>query len=178
MAECALRFGVESDNHRIFGRAITPEWLPNVILAVANAAASSTGLLLDAPLGINSDDDLDLRESVYATLTEAFTVNRVHRKVARRGRSGKKFNFAFSVALGDYVSLVDVVTPNSISISSRYTAFSAVEARREGGAYIAHKLPLANEDTALLAEVADVVPLSVLPAHIERDSIARARFLS
>lgn len=174
MHECAMRFGVECDDHRIFGRALNQDWLPNVIMAVANAAAAATGALLHSDLGLSDVEDSDLREQTYAILKEAFTDKRVPRRVDRRGRTGKKFKFAFGVQLGAQTALVDTVVPNPISVSSRYTAFAAVSARSLGGAFITHNVALAPEDSGLLAEVADVVPLASLAAHIEQELSARS----
>ena len=38
-----------------------------------------------------------------------------------------------------------------------------------------HNIALAPEDAGLLTEVADVVPLGALGAHVEAESAARAR---
>src|SRR5690606_31938936 len=48
MREFAALYGVDCDNHRIFGRAISADWLPNVIMAVANAAAAASNALVSA----------------------------------------------------------------------------------------------------------------------------------
>lgn len=169
MREFAALYGVDCDGRRIFGRAMTPEWLPNVLLAVANAAsAAATAVLSSASDEVQSDESEEIAEKTYGVLRQAFTENQVHRRVKRRGRTGRLYTFAFGISAGPNSSLVDTVTPNQLSVASRFTSFSAVSARSLGGAFLAHIRPMANEDSALLAEVADVVPLDALLASLER----------
>jgi len=169
MREFAALYGVDSDGRRIFGRAMTPEWLPNVLLAVANASSSAVNALVSDGLADASSDESDeLVERAYTALREAFTDKQVNRRVKRRGRTGRLYTFAFGVAIGSRTALVDTVTPNQISIASRFTSFSEVGVRSLGGAFLAHARPIPNEDAALLAEVADVVPLESLSASVQR----------
>lgn len=166
MRDFSALYGVDSDDHRIFGRALSPEWLPNVVMAVANAAAAATNALV---MSRSEQDDGEFRERTFDTLKAAFTEDNVTRRVKRRGRTGRLYSFAFSVAFHDQMALVDTVTPNPISVSTRFTSFSAVGARTLGGAFLTYSRPLANEDSALLSEVADVLPLEALVASIERE---------
>lgn len=166
LREFAALFGVDSDEHRVFGRARSPDWLPNVVMAVANASASAAGAFFASR---SEQDDKEFREKTYETLKAAFAEDNVKPRVKRRGRTGKMYSFAFSVALQDRMALVDTVVPNPISISTRFTSFSAVDARALGGAFLAYNRQLDSADFALLSEVADVVPLETLVASIERN---------
>ena len=139
------------------------------------SAAAATSQLLTRDMGASEAEDSDLRDQAYAVLREAFIDKRVTRRVDRVGRTGKRFKFAFGVYLRDHVALVDTVTPSPISVSSRFTAFSAVDARSYEGAFVTHNVSLAPEDAGLLTKVADVVPLGALVAHVEAKSAARAR---
>jgi hypothetical protein len=168
MREYASLFGVDSDDHRIFGRALTHDWLPNVIMAVANASAAAANALVMSKSDLAKQDDNEFREHAFQILREAFTDKRVPRRVKRRGRTGKMYTFAFGVTLKEKMSLVDVVAPSSISVASRFTTFSAVTPRAFGGAFLAYNRDLASEDAALLSEVADVLPLDALVASVER----------
>lgn len=168
MREYAALFGVDSDDHRIFGRALTQNWLPNVIMAVANASAAAANALVMSKADTARQDDKEFREHTYQVLRDAFTEKRVPRRVERRGRTGKMYKFAFGVTFKEKTALVDVVTPNPISVAARFTAFSAVAPRAFGGAFLAYNRPLAQGDAVLLSEVADVLPLDVLVASVER----------
>ena len=167
MRDFAALYGVDCDGHRIFGRAMTPEWLPNVLLAVANAASCAANASAGSE-NAQSDESEEIVEKAYSVLRQAFTEKQVRRRVKRRGRTGRLYTFAFGISEGPKSSLVDTVTPNQLSVASRFTSFSAVSARSLGGAFLTHTRPIANEDSALLAEVADVVPLEALLASIER----------
>lgn len=168
MRDHAALYGADSDDHRIFSRARTPDWLPNVVMSVANASAATA----NAQVISATDDrfeDREFKERTYQALRDAFHEDHVPRRIKRRGRTGKMYTFAFGVTFRDRVALVDTVTPNSISIASRFTSFSAVGGRNSGGAFLAFNRPLATEDSALLSEVADVLPLSALVSSIERN---------
>lgn len=173
MREFASMYGVDSDDHRIFGRALTPEWLPNVVMAVANASSTAVNALLSARV---EQDDREFREQTYEALRDAFTSDNVIRRIKRRGRTGRLYSFAFGVSFRDHVAIVDTVTPSPISVSARFTSFSAVGARSLGGAFLTYNKPLAGADAALLSEVADVVPLQALIASIEREQSATRSF--
>lgn len=167
MHDYAALFGAESDEHRIFARARSAEWLPSVVMSVANASAAvAAAHIMDR----HEDRSIDreLREHTYEVLRSAFSKDNVPRSVRQRGRTGKYYTFAFGVTFKDKIALIDTVTPNSISVASRFTSFSAVGARDAGGAFLTHNRPIAKEDSALLAEVADVVPFDTLVRSIER----------
>ena len=168
MREFSALYGADTDDHRIFARALSPAWLPNAVMSVANASASAATALVT---GTTDDrvEDREFREKTYLTLRDAFKEENVPRRVRRRGRTGKLHRFAFGVTHKGAIALVDTVVPNAISVAARFTSFSAVGGRKEYGAFLAYKRLLANEDSALLAEVADVVPLEALVASIERE---------
>lgn len=168
MREYSALFGADTDDHRIFARALSGEWLASAIMSVANASSSAATALLNSA----SDDrveDREFRERTYLTLCDAFNSKHVPRRIKRRGRTGKLYTFAFGVTYKSEVALIDTVTPNAISVASRFTAFSATGGRKEHGAFLAYKRTLSNADSALLAEVADIVPLEALVASIERE---------
>ena len=172
MREYSALFGADTDDHRIFARALSADWLPNAVMSVANASASAATALVTGA-GDDRIEDREFREKTYRTLVDAFKDENVPRRIKRRGRTGKLYTFAFGVAYKSSVALVDTVVPNAISFASRFTSFSAVGGRKEFGAFLAYKRPLATEDSALLAEVADVVPLEALVASIEREFSVR-----
>lgn len=173
MREFAAMYGADTDDHRIFARALSPDWLASVVLSVANASAAAATALVNSATADRADDK-EFREHTFATLCQAFTESRVPRRVQRRGRTGKLYTFAFGVTFKNSVALVDTVSPSPISVASRFTSFSAVGGRGSNGAFLAYNRPLASADSALLAEVADVVPLEVLVASIEREFRAKA----
>jgi hypothetical protein len=175
LREQAVRYGVDYDEPRLSVRALTSAWLPNCIMAVSNAAAAATNAMMQSDVEQMQTGDADLRERVYVKLCEAFSESHVPRKVTRKSRYGKPYRFDFAVRFGSAYALVDTVTPSGISVASKFTAFSAVDARIMGGAFAVHDQTLAHEDVALLSEVADVVPLSGLVASLEREASARTR---
>lgn len=168
MRDFSALYGADTDDHRIYARARSPDWLSNVVLSVANASASAATSLM---VGATEDrtEEREFREKAYLALCDAFKSDHVPRRLKRRGRTGKLYTFSFGVNFKDEIALVDTVTPNAISVSSRFTSFSAVGGRKDHGAFLAYKRQLAGEDSALLSEVADVVPLEGLVASIERE---------
>lgn len=173
MREYAAMYGADTDDHRIFARALSPDWLVSVVLSVANASAAAATALVNSATADRADDK-EFREHTFVTLCQAFTESRVPRRVQRRGRTGKLYTFAFGVRFKNSIALVDTVSPSPISVASRFTSFSAVGGRGSNGAFLAYNRPLASADSALLAEVADVVPLEILVASIEREFRAKA----
>lgn len=168
MREFSALYGADTDDHRIFARALSPMWLQSTVLSVANASAAVTTAMVTGAADERTEDR-EFREHTYLTLCNAFKEKNVPRRVKQRGRTGKVYTFAFAVNHKDTIALVDTVVPNAISVASRFTSFSAIGGRKNQGAFLAYNRPLANEDSALLAEVADVVPLEALVASIERE---------
>ena len=172
MREFSALYGADTDDHRIYARALSPDWLPSAVMSVANAsAAAATALVTGA--GDDRVEDREFRERTYLALCDAFKSDHVPRRIKKRGRTGKLYTFAFGVTHKSSIALVDTVTPNAISVASRFTSFSAVGGRKEYGAFLAYKRELAGADSALLSEVADVLPLEALVASIEREFRAR-----
>lgn len=161
-------YGADTDGHRIFARAISPEWLPSAVMSVANASAGSATALVNGAADDRAEDK-EFRERAFLVLCDAFKSEHVPRRIKRRGRTGKLYTFAFGVTYKNSIALVDTVTPNALSVASRFTSFSAVGGRKDFGTFLAYKRALSNEDAALLAEVADIVPLESLVGSIERE---------
>lgn len=168
MREFSALYGADSNDYQIFARALSPAWLPSAVLSVANASAAAANALV-ASAGDDRTEDREFRERTYSALCDAFNSDHVPRKIKRRGRTGKLYTFAFGVTHKNSVVLVDTVTPNPISVASRFTSFSAVGGRKDYGAFLTYVRELPAPDSALLSEVADVLPLEALVASVERE---------
>jgi hypothetical protein len=93
---------------------------------------------------------------------------RIGREVSVKGRSGGERRFDFAIRREDKHSLlINGVSPHHASISSKYVAFSDSDGDREDKLAV-YARPLETDDTALLQQVATIVPIAALEGRAER----------
>jgi hypothetical protein len=162
--ECA-RFQLLLSDNSIVGSVASIEWLPNVILSVANASSFAAHRAV-ARLVAAAEDALVVK--IDRALTDRFGVDSFRRRVELTGNSGGKrhFDFALPALHGDAI-LISGVSSHMGSVSSKFVSFSDTNGDRD------HKLAvfdheLAPDEAALLGQVASVVPLASLPPFAER----------
>jgi len=173
-AEAALKFqanryGLAAKDGTLSVSCASADWLQGGILAVANASAAAANAVVDMDLLEQEGADDDLRAEIGEILHKRFDKSRIIAKIRRTGRTGKTFVFDYAVMRNDRVVLIDAVTPHPASVVYKYAAFSQVRARSQGGAIAAYNRALKSDDSLLLQEVADVMPISALADSVERD---------
>jgi hypothetical protein len=138
--------------------------LASAILSVANASAIAANA---AVLRVQSVAEEALVDKIERLLSESFGPKSFKRDVEVRGRSGGKRHFDFTMRGQEHDVLINGVSPHPASVSAKYVAFADAEVDTS------HKLAvydrqLETDDTALLQQVAYVVPLGSLNAGARR----------
>lgn len=161
----AERFHLDNLNGRLVGEAISEEWLPSAVLSVANASALAANNSV-AKMVVAAESALIKR--IGNTLEKMVPVARIGREVAIKGRSGGERRFDFAIRRDDkHTLLINGVSPHHTSISSKYVAFSDSDGDREDKLAV-YSHPLQTDDTALLQQVATIVPIAALEIRAER----------
>lgn len=173
----AGRYQVKARNGAIFADTDSIDWLPSIILAVANASASAATLAVDKPSAFT---DRDLKAEIFNSLERSLPNYNVKKGFHTKGKSGKEYEFDFGVfGTSSTILLVNAVIPHPNSIASKYLAFSDAsdplpgeDAFKQGGfrfqKFAVFDRPLAYDDSALMRQVADLVPISSLGMGAQR----------
>jgi hypothetical protein len=164
----ASRFHLKLDNDIFVAENVSEDWLPSAILAVANAASKSAYNAVDH---IVAAAEADLVARIYAAIRNVVPVNQIIREYELHGNSGKMHHFNFGI--GNFESrllLIDAVSPHHSSIAHKYTAFSDVKAALGSSmiGFAVYERSLHPEDAALMGQVADLVPISVISEGAKR----------
>ncbi|WP_267358617.1 MULTISPECIES: hypothetical protein [unclassified Methylobacterium] len=161
----------------IFGNARTVDWLPSVVLAVANASAGAAAALLEQNI---QSTETDLKSEIYRSLSVTLPNFNVKKYFPIRGKSGKEYDFDFGVfGNNSTILLVNAVIPHPNSIASKYLAFSdasetvdheatAMVLDRRYHRFAVYDRPLAPDDASLMRQVSDLVPISALSQGAHR----------
>lgn len=165
LERAAERFHVHAIGHQLRIKDIPPDWLISAILAIANAASQAAFAAVER---MNASNEIALVKQIDSFLSERFTHNQIARELTLTGKSGGKRRFDFAIRRdGNYDFLINAITPHHASIAAKYVAFSDSAMPREKKLAVFGK-PLDTDDTALLKEVADVLPLTALGSEIVR----------
>jgi hypothetical protein len=141
------------------------EWLCPAILSVANASASAANHAIARAVAAAEEALID---RVGSSLARTFRAGALHRKFTARGKSGKEREFDFAVRTnGTYDLLVSGVVPHAASIAAKYVVFSDTEIEHDRKLAV-YDRALETGDTALLQQVASIVPLSSLSEGARR----------
>lgn len=166
MERHARRFGLSFEKDSFFGVVHGADWLQSVILAVANTSASAA---LEAVEHIAATTERALKDKIDSVLTEMVPAQNIGRSFEIRGKSGKVHEFDFIIHREARVTLMDAVAPHHVSISSKYVAFSDTEiTEQQTNKYAVYERDLDPSDSALMQQVADLVPFSALRALLTR----------
>jgi hypothetical protein len=149
----------------LVGEAVSEEWLHSAILSVANASALAANSAV-AKMVVAAESALIKR--IGSTLEKIVPAARIGREVAIKGRSGGERRFDFAIRREDKHSLlINGVSPHHTSVSSKYVAFSDSDGDREDKLAV-YARPLETDDTALLQQVATIVPIAAFEGRAER----------
>jgi hypothetical protein len=161
----ASRFHLNVSNNQMVSQEVGRDWIGAAILAVANASTSAAN---GAVARFVAAAEEALTEKINRTLVSIVPAERIAREFALRGKSGGERRFDFAVRDGDeYELLINGVSAHHSSIAAKFVAFSDVEAPTELK-FAVHEGHLQTEDTALMQQVARIVPISSLGAGVRR----------
>lgn len=133
-------------------------WLTGAILAVANASAGAANEVVEH---IAAATETALKERIYNVLAEVTPKSSFSRDFEVRGKSGKLHAFDFGIQHGkEELILMDAVAPHHVSVSAKYVAFADAGGHSGANKYAVYDRELDTGDTALLQQVADLLPFS------------------
>jgi hypothetical protein len=163
--EAAERFDLYVSGKAIAGRVQSLDWLANAILSVANASSLAAHDAVDKILVAQEEALVD---RIGKTLTEVVAPKDLSRNVNIRGASGGLRHFDFILRReSPHPIYINSVTPRRNSIAAKYVSFAdtRVETRFK---LAVHDRELETGDTALLQQVAFVMPLASLRVGAQR----------
>jgi hypothetical protein len=167
----AERFHLENDGGRLVCERVTAEWIPSAILAIANASALAAH---HAVSKLTAAAEGALIEKIGRTLDRISANDNITREALVKGRSGGERRFDFLVRrFDDEPLLVNGVAPHHSSISAKYVSFADADGSRELKLAVC-AAPLEVNDTALLGQVATIVPIAAFEQRARR-AIAHAK---
>lgn len=141
------------------------EWVPSAVLAVANASATVASIAVQT---IKETAEKNLGSLIYNELVKATLPKFIASNYEYKGVSGKTWHIDYAV-LGKKALLVKAVTSHHNSISSNYTTYGDIAAANGASRFSVYETNLEQEDSALLRQVADLVPLTSLEAGVRRE---------
>lgn len=160
----AARYSLIAENEELFAIAVSADWLPNVVAAVANGAAFAANTAVEQAL---HRQQKSLKDRIEENLRSEFPNLRssLVRDYQYRGKSGKVWDLDFAI-VAEQLTLIKSVTPHHNSIAATYTALSdiASEGNRRFSVYL--KRPK-EDDAALLRQVAELVPFAALAPTVK-----------
>jgi hypothetical protein len=162
--ECA-RFSVDCRDGVVEAKVTNIEWLKSAILGVANASASAVAVALARSHEIAEHE---LVERIYDEILRVLPKENVKREGLYPGNSGKKRKYDFVAVSKNGTFLVNAVTPNHISISSKFVSFADLPANDHLRKVAVYDRPLETPDAALITQVADLMPVSAIENSIKR----------
>ncbi len=161
----ASRFHLGCFNDSLISAEVPEEWLQSVILSVANASSFAANRAVARFVQAAEEA---LIEKIDHTLAYSFGQEHIARNFSIRGKSGGERHFDFALRNGDdYGILINGVSPHHASINSKYVAFSDTDGTPDKKFAVFEKT-LESDDTALLQQVASIVPLASLAAGARR----------
>lgn len=165
LSEAAHRFDIYVAGKAITARVSSIDWLTSGILSVSNASAMAAH---DAVDRIMAAQEEALVDRMGKTLIEIVGPRHISRNVDVKGTSGGFRHFDFVLARETPQPLfLNSVTPRRNSVSAKYVSFADNPALKKFK-FAVHDRELELGDTALLQQVADVVPLASLAAGTQR----------
>lgn len=163
----ACRHHLQVENFTLFTKVISSEWLPNAMLAVANASAFSAKAAVERAVAAMEEA---LNERIFAALRKIVAEPEIKREFFITGQSGKshKFDFAVKRSDGRYL-LLDSVSPHHNSVAHKYVSFADMKAV-DGASdrFAVFERPLATEDASLMVQVAQLVPIGAVTEGARR----------
>ncbi|HEY1615678.1 MAG TPA: DUF1829 domain-containing protein [Rhizomicrobium sp.] len=167
MERNALRFGVPFVTNAYTVTVQSAGWLGSALIAVANTSSAAA---IETIEHISTATEIALEQRIFDVLTELVPPSSLGREIAIRGKSGKSYNFDFVIRKDERTTLIDAVSPHHVSIASKFVAFSDAPAAidRSMTKYAVFDRELEPSDSALLQQVADLVPFAALRPLMSR----------
>jgi hypothetical protein len=156
----AIRYRLTiADNSSLHCVVQNASWLTSAILAVANASAGAANETVEH---IAVATEIALKARIFDVLSEVVAKESIAREFEYRGNSGKIHSFDFAVKRKDEFHLMDAVAPHHVSIAAKYVAFADAGGHSGPEKYAVFDRELDTGDTALLQQVADLVPFAAV----------------
>ncbi len=157
--EAAERFQIFVASKALVAKVDTIDWLASAILSVANASSLAAHVAVDRIMAAQEEALID---RIGKTLTETFSAKHVAKNVNMKGISGGTRHFDFVLVRESPQPIyINSVTPRRNSVAAKYVSFADTSADRRFKLAV-HDRELETGDTALLQQVANVVPLASL----------------
>lgn len=153
------RYSLLCNDDELFAMASAPEWLPNVVAAVANGAAYAATTAVDHALH-RQQKTLKERIEQFLKAEVPQPEKYLTKDYQYRGKSGKVWELDFAVTTQKPI-LVKAVTPHHNSIAATYTTLSDVQSEENRRLSVFASRPK-EDDAALLRQVAELMPLKAL----------------
>lgn len=165
ITEAGDRFGLYLAGKALAARVQSIDWLSTAILSVANASSLAAHDAVEKIVGAQEEALVD---RIGKTLDEILPPNDVKKNVDVRGASGGKRHFDFVLRLESPRPVyVNSVTPRRNSVAAKFVSFADTKVDTRFKLAV-HDRDLEMGDTALLQQVASVLPLASLRLGAER----------
>lgn len=155
------RYSVNAGDGIIWAEPDNADWLVPAILAVANASAMAAR----AALEMTDRYEKSLNSQIQDVLMRHIPPHRIAKNYEYRGRSGHMWPIDFAVT-AQRVTLIKSVVQNGNSINSTYAAFGDIGDDAAVNKYAVFDRELKQDSTALIHQVADLVPFKALEFSI------------
>jgi hypothetical protein len=165
ISEAAERFHIYVAGKAIAARVNSIDWLTSGILSVANASSLAAHDAVDRVMAAQEEALID---RIGKTLSETVSPKDISKNVDVNGISGGRRHFDFILRRESPQPIfINSVTPRRNSIAAKYVSFAdtASDARFK---FAVHDRELEVGDTALLQQVASVVPFASLGVGARR----------
>jgi hypothetical protein len=165
ISDAAGRFDIYVAGKALAARVSSVDWLMSGILSVANASSLAAHVAVDKIVAAQEEALID---RIGKTLAETVSFKDVSKNVDIQGISGGKRHFDFILRRESPQPIfINSVTPRRNSVAAKYVSFAdtAGETRFK---FAVHDRELEVGDTALLQQVASVVPFASLGAGARR----------
>jgi hypothetical protein len=165
ISDAAERFHIYVSGKALAARVNSIDWLTSGILSVANGSSFAAHDAVDKIMAAQEEALID---RIGKTLFETVSPKDVSKNVDIKGISGGKRHFDFILRReSPHPIFINSVTPRRNSIAAKYVSFADTDADTRFKLAV-HDRELEVGDTALLQQVASVVPFVSLGAGARR----------
>ena len=153
------RYSVESHNGILVTKLLRSEvdWMRPAILAIANSSAMAARMAIET----YDRSEKSLNSEIYEIISRHIPKHRIARNYEYRGRSGHLWEIDFAVMRAETM-LIKSVIQNGNSINSNYAAFGDIGDNSDVAKFSVYSDELKQDSSALLRQVAALVPLKAL----------------
>lgn len=159
--KASRRYSVNAESGIVWAEPNDGDWLVPAILAVANASAMAAR----AALEMTDRTEKSLNGQIQDVLMRHIPPHRIAKNYEYRGRSGHLWPIDFAVT-AERVTLIKSVVQNGNSINSTYAAFGDIGDDAPLNKYAVFDRELKQDSTALIRQVADLVPFKALELSV------------